>query len=147
MLSSKRYIMKAKVYKITFFVTILMIFVSCAATKPSGNDIVTDFVCGMKVNKFESYVWKYAGTKYYFESFDCREIFKLNPQNYIDKKCVKDSDIIDLVCGKKVDLTESYDLKHAGKVYHFHSNECRQAFKTNPEKFIANKCVPKDSIK
>jgi YHS domain-containing protein len=139
--------MKAKVYKIIFFVTILMIFVSCAASKLSGNEIVTDSVCGMKVNKFESYVWKYSGTKYYFESFDCREIFKLKPQYYIDKKCVKDSDIIDLVCGKKVDLTESYDLKYAGKVYHFESNECKQAFDINPEKFLANKCVRKDSIK
>jgi YHS domain-containing protein len=55
---------------------------------------------------------------------------------------VPNDSIIDVVCGKKVNLSESYDYKTAGRVYHFHSHACKLTFKMNSEKFINNKCAP-----
>lgn len=139
--------MKSIVYKIICFCSALIILTSCAATKPSANIVVTDPVCAMNVNKSESYVYICSGKKYYFDSYECKETFKVNPQTFIEKKCVPNNNIIDPVCGLKMDLSESYDLKYNGKVYHFHSNECKQAFKINPTHFIMNSCTQKDSIK
>lgn len=126
------------------------VFLNSCATKKVGEvktSTAIDPVCAMSLNKSESYVWKYSGTKYYFDSFDCKESFKANPQNFLDKKCVPNDSIMDLVCGKKVDITESYDYKSSGRVYHFHSYECKESFKMNPEKFIKNKCATPVMIK
>lgn len=109
--------------------------------------VVMDLVCGMNVNTAESFDYKYNGKIYYFDSYACKESFKNNPTNFLEKTCVPNDNIIDLVCGKKVKIEESYDFKYAKRVHHFHSYECREAFKMNPEKFMKNICVPKDSIK
>lgn len=133
--------------RIATFLLAASVFTSCTTKKPVQGDTVVDLVCGMKVNKPESYSYRYAGKKYYFDSYDCRASFKANPKNFLEKKCVPNDNIIDLVCGVKVNLAESYDYKSGGKVYHFHSYECLQTFKMNPEKFIKNKCAPGDSMK
>ncbi len=49
--------------------------------------IITDPVCGMKVNKSESYDLKYKGQNYYFDSYECKETFKMNPEKFIKNKC------------------------------------------------------------
>ncbi len=139
--------MKNTFYKIAGFYVLFILFESFTSIKPTTREIVLDIVCGMKVNTAESYDLKHNGKTYYFDSYDCREAFKQNPRKFLYKKCTPNDNIIDLVCGVKVNLAESYDLKHAGKVYHFHSVNCKEAFKMNPEKFIKNKCAPKDSIK
>ena len=43
----------------------------------------TDFVCGMKVNKSEAYTYEYKGVEYFFDSKDCKEAFKMNPEKFI----------------------------------------------------------------
>ena len=139
--------MKTILYKIASYSIGLIFLVSCASTKPNPNEVFIDNVCGMKVNKSESFISRYNGSKYYFDSYNCKEAFVKNPKVFLEKKCVKDDAIIDPICGVKVDLSESYDLKYSGKIYHFHSNDCKQAFKMNPENAMKNKCAPKDSIK
>lgn len=47
--------------------------------------IVTDLVCGMKVDKAEAYNWKYKDVKYYFCSYNCKQTFKMKPQQVLDK--------------------------------------------------------------
>jgi YHS domain-containing protein len=47
----------------------------------------TDLVTGVKVNKAESYDLKYNGQKYYFESYESKETFKMNPEKFIKNKC------------------------------------------------------------
>lgn len=106
-----------------------------------AKEIATDLVCGMAVNKSESYDFKYKGTMYYFDSYDCREAFKENPDNFVLRKCTRNDKIIDPVCGVKVDITESYDWKYKGRVYHFHTIGCKEAFKMNPVKFMKNFCA------
>jgi YHS domain-containing protein len=118
---------------------------SCKTAKPIAG-VAVDPVCGMKVNKSESIDWKYEGTKYYFDSYQCRESFKSNPQSFLSKECVANENIIDPVCGVKVILEESYDYKYEGRVYHFHSYECKQAFKMDPDKFVKNICGPRGPL-
>ena len=50
---------------------------------------VIDSVCGMKVDKSEAYEWKYNGVKYYFDTYNCKEAFKMNPEKVIENKCVE----------------------------------------------------------
>jgi YHS domain-containing protein len=139
--------MKSKGLKAATALVLIAIITSCASKKSSGDEAVMDIVCGMKVNKSESFDSKYQGRKYYFDSYDCKKSFDTNPQIFVLKSCTPNENIIDLVCGTKVDLSTSYDLKYSGKVYHFHSYECKTTFKMNPEKFLKNRCEPKDSIK
>lgn len=55
--------------------------------KCTPDDISVDPVCGMKVNMSESYDLTYKGKKYYFDSYECKETFKMNPPKFLDNKC------------------------------------------------------------
>jgi|GEM_PF-663127 len=116
-------------------------------TSKASSPVILDPVCGMKTDQSESFDWTYEGKKYSFDSYECKEAFKMNPKKYLENKCTPASSNIDLVCGLKTDLTESFDYKYDGKIYYFHSYDCREAFKMDPKKYIENKCVKKDSIK
>jgi len=129
-------------------VFLLSVFVSCRTLAQSNTkEVLVDPVSGQKVEKSESFDWTYANKKYYFSSYDSRAAFKMNPQKFLLNQCTSDMASIDPVCGVKVNKTESYDLKYKGVNYYFDSYECRETFKMNPEKFVKNKCAPKDSIK
>lgn len=136
-----------KKFKTVFLCISLFTSISASAQKNAGKATTTDIVCGMPVDKSESYDLKYKGVKYFFDSFDCRESFKKNPEGFINKKCVMNDNLIDPVCGVKVNIAESYDYKYNGRVFHFHSASCKESFKMNPEKFKKNFCGAKDSIK
>lgn len=47
----------------------------------------------------------------------------------------------DLVCGMEVDEKKAIKTKYKGKLYHFCSQSCLQAFNKNPEQFV-NKPIP-----
>lgn len=66
-----------------------VLFYGCAASKnqTEGPTSETDLVCGMKVVKADAYKYKYDGKKYYFDSYNCKESFKMNPRKFIDKAC------------------------------------------------------------
>lgn len=137
-----------KVYKFTKSIFLVCVFISCKALAQSeSKDTLLDIVSGIKVNKSESYDWSYAGKKYYFNSYNTRASFKMNPQKYLLNQCTADMTTIDPICGMIVNKSESYDQKYKGKVYYFDSYECRETFKMNPDKFVKNKCMPQDSIK
>jgi len=142
----RNYLMETTLFKKGFLFLALAFAISGKAQEMASDKIATDVVCGMSVNKAESYDWKYKGVKYYFDSFNCRETFKANPESFLLKKCAPKSNFIDPVCGIKLEISESYDLKYGGKVYHFHTLGCKEAFKMNPDKFLKNYCAPKDSI-
>lgn len=122
---------------------IIIFFLAITALTPAFCQAQYDPVCGMRVNTAESYDHRYEGKKYYFDSYDCREAFNRDPKAFLEKKCTLVNEATDIVCGKKVDLSESFDYKYSGKVYHFHTNDCKQAFKMNPEKFIKEQCPKK----
>ena len=43
----------------------------------------TDLVCNMKVNKSEAYTYKYKDVEYFFDSKNCKEVFKMNPEKFL----------------------------------------------------------------
>lgn len=137
-----------KVYQFTKSIFLVCIFVSCKALAQSeSKEVLLDIVSGNKVDKTESYDWSYAGKKYYFNSYETRASFKMNPQKYLVNQCTSDMTTTDPICGMKVNKSESYDLKYNGKNYYFDSYECKETFKMNPDKFVKNKCAAQDSIK
>jgi YHS domain-containing protein len=72
--------------KITLFIALTAVIASCAMLKGnSSSNLVSDPVCGMKVEKSEAFTYKYEGTTYYFDKYQCKETFKMNPKNFISK--------------------------------------------------------------
>jgi YHS domain-containing protein len=48
-----------------------------------------DIVCGRRTDKSEAFECRYNGNRYYFDSYNCKQIFKTNPQKFIDNTCVE----------------------------------------------------------
>jgi YHS domain-containing protein len=67
-------------------ILICMAISSCSIFKSSTPEYAIDPVCGMKVDKAEAYTSKYNGQKYYFDNYNCRESFKMNPESILAKK-------------------------------------------------------------
>ncbi len=91
--------MKNKLFKSGFKLLCAMAITS--ATLPSCSIFtvsqkppvyVIDFVCGMKVKKTEAFEWKHKGTKYYFDTYNCKESFKMNPDKFIVNNCIDVND-------------------------------------------------------
>ena len=61
----------------------------CTLSKGSikNPEYVIDLVCGMKVDKSEAYTYKYENKKYFFDSYNCKQTFKMNPKKYLENKC------------------------------------------------------------
>ncbi|MGZ3862627.1 MAG: YHS domain-containing protein [Bacteroidia bacterium] len=131
-----------------FFLSMFLLLMACtnANSQEKAKPSLTDPVCGKKVDATESYDWKYAGKVYSFDSYDCRNAFKMNPQNFLVKHCVADMTAIDPVCGMKVNKAECYDHKFNNTKYHFCSFDCRETFKMAPAKFANNKCAAPDTV-
>lgn len=84
--------MKNTFFKISLSAIMLYVIASVSSCKVSkGNasseELMSDLVCGMKVSKSEAYIWEYEGKKYYFDSYNCKETFIMNPKKYIENKC------------------------------------------------------------
>jgi Cu+-exporting ATPase len=45
---------------------------------------------------------------------------------------------LDVVCGMEVDPTSAPALEHAGRLYHFCSQECLDAFQDEPDLFVGD---------
>jgi YHS domain-containing protein len=102
---------------------------------PKG--VTIDPVCGAQVSWWSSYYLLYKGVYFDFDSRRCRDAFKQQPLVYLVKQHGPGREQKDPVCGAKVDLSLSYDLKHAGQVYHFHSLGCRESFRLSPARYLA----------
>jgi len=53
----------------------------------ASKDSLVCIVCGMKINMDEAYTWKYKDKKYYFNSYNCKTSFKINPEKFINNTC------------------------------------------------------------
>jgi YHS domain-containing protein len=62
---------------------------NCDSIKKDSNsyDYYTDPVCKMKVEKSNSYDYKYKGETYHFDSHDCKMAFETNPEKFIKNNC------------------------------------------------------------
>ena len=68
---------------------ILFFLSSCKSLKRTSlvPQYEIDIVCGMKVDKSEAYTYKYKEKKYYFDNYNCKETFKMNPEKFLKNKC------------------------------------------------------------
>lgn len=65
---------------------ILIIMTSgCSFFKLSPPVYVICPVCNMSVDKSDAFIYKYNGTKYLFDKYECKEVFKMNPEKIIKK--------------------------------------------------------------
>jgi len=67
---------------------ILVSLSSCMMFRNSPKVYVIDPVCGMKVDKNEAFIWKHDSVTYYFDTYNCKETFKMNPKKYIGNNLV-----------------------------------------------------------
>ena len=88
--------MKNVNYLVSFLIVSMIVLQSCSFLfYPEKSPVyATDLVCGMKVNKTDAYVWRYKGSKYYFDNYNCKAIFKMNPEKFLNNKCVNPGDSI-----------------------------------------------------
>jgi YHS domain-containing protein len=59
---------------------------ACSIFKSTPTKYAIDPVCNMKVDTKEAFSEKYKGQEYYFDSYNCKESFKMNPESYLAKK-------------------------------------------------------------
>lgn len=50
-------------------------------------EYAVDIVCGEKTDKSDAYEFSYKGNNYYFDSYNCKQIFKQNPAKFLENKC------------------------------------------------------------
>jgi YHS domain-containing protein len=79
--------MKNNILKYSTVGAFCMMLVACAIFKSGPPEYAIDLVCNMKVQKSEAYTWKYEGKRYYFDTYTCKESFKMNPKKFVENKC------------------------------------------------------------
>ncbi|HEY6160399.1 MAG TPA: YHS domain-containing protein [Bacteroidia bacterium] len=74
---------------IFFLVSLTGIWQSCAIFlyQEKKGDFAVDPVCEMKVDKSEAYTYTFNGTEYYFDNYNCKQAFRMNPGKYLENKC------------------------------------------------------------
>lgn len=65
---------------------LFFLIASCAVNKTQEPKFSYCPVCNMKVDLAEAYKWKYNNSNYYFDSYNCKEAFKMNPEKFIKKQ-------------------------------------------------------------
>lgn len=115
---------------------------SCCAPKakePAADQLVTDPVCGMKINPQTAKGGKSTvdGKDYFFCNPKCKTKFDADPQSYIQKA----STVIDPVCGMKVDPNNAKGGKSTfeGKDYFFCNPKCKTKFDADPHAYLHKK--------
>jgi YHS domain-containing protein len=79
--------MKNNILKFLVFAISLVVLGGCAVFKNKPIEYAIDPVCNMKIQKSESYKWKYENERYYFDSYTCKQSFMMNPNNFLGDKC------------------------------------------------------------
>ncbi len=124
----------------------------------AGAELVRDLVCGMSIDPATTKEKVQVGdTTYYFCSAGCRSTFEKDPARYTAVEQVgyagrpshslvmaampgenmEHSSAIDPVCGMSVDTEHAeYRSFQKGETYYFCSAGCKQAFDTDPGKYI-----------
>lgn len=81
--------MKNKLQYLSATILCITAVSSCALFKDSASskEPAIDIVCNMKVDKSKSFTAKYNHKLYYFDSYTCKESFKMNPEKFIKNQC------------------------------------------------------------
>ncbi|MDT5319795.1 MAG: uncharacterized protein QOD88_2317, partial [Mycobacterium sp.] len=109
-----------------------------------------DVVCGMQVEKAHAPARAtHDGKTFYFCSDRCEQRFAANPAKFVDgagaastataelASADDDGVVLDPVCGMRVATTATaLRHDHAGRAYFFCSAGCRDAFATDPLRYL-----------
>ena len=79
--------MKNKTLKYLVIGGMLVTTGACTVFKNNSPEYAVDPVCGMKVQQSEAYRWKYEEKRYYFDTYTCKQSFKMNPKKFSENKC------------------------------------------------------------
>ena len=83
--------MKSHLLKLAIAGLALTTLPAYTSLKNSPPEYAVDLVCNMKVQISEAYKYKYEGKKYYFDSYTCKQSFKMNPKKFINNQCAPQS--------------------------------------------------------
>lgn len=79
--------MKKNILNYLAVAVLLVTIGACAIFKKKPVEYAVDPVCNMKVVKADSYRAKYEDKKYYFDSYECKQSFIMNPKTFLENKC------------------------------------------------------------
>lgn len=102
-----------------------------------------DPVCGMRVKRDEAATHRmYKGRTYYFCVPWCAELFDADPEKFHLASMTKKE--IDPVCGMTVKKTDKAAIRkmYKDRMYYFCAPGCRDAFATDPEKYLSRATAP-----
>jgi len=132
---------------LTLLIGFVFVLVLTGIAQQKPEETVTCPVSGEVMKKSEAKAsYDYKEKTYYFCCESCKEKFMKDPEKYLQKTtgeektsgcCPGKETATDLACGIKVKKSEakvSYEYK--GKTYYFCSEECKEKFVKDPEKYI-----------
>jgi YHS domain-containing protein len=68
---------------LSLVIIITLMTSSCAFFRLSAPVYVVCPVCNMSVDRSDAFIYKYNGTKYLFDKYECKEVFKMDPEKII----------------------------------------------------------------
>jgi uncharacterized protein len=109
----------------------------------AGTGYAKDVVCGMQVRTADAAArTDHEGQTFYFCSDRCREKFEAAPERFVAGAVATASEgtgVTDPVCGMTVDpAAAGATAAHGGRSYHFCCDGCREAFVTDPGRYLVS---------
>jgi YHS domain-containing protein len=120
--------------------------IGVAADQDSGTKVKCP-VSGEWIKKTDAKAThEYDGKTYYFCCESCKEAFLKDPHKYISEKSQEkhghscqqaDATAVDPACGMSIKKSETkISIEYDGKTYFFCSQECKEKFLQDPEKYV-----------
>jgi YHS domain-containing protein len=82
--------MKNKNAKTLGLVIVISIMLNaCSLFKYPETVFETCPVCHMSIDRSDALVYKYKDVKYYFDKYECKQVFKMNPEIVIEKNTLE----------------------------------------------------------
>lgn len=76
----------------------------------------------------------FAGLFYFMMRFGCGAHMVHGKHNHTNEQ--SNTKVIDLVCGKEIDINKGYGLMFEETLYRFCSRNCLDKFEASPQRFI-----------
>ncbi|MGZ4116059.1 MAG: YHS domain-containing protein [Bacteroidia bacterium] len=75
-----------KKYYLPAALIVFTTIVACSVFKTPEQKFAVDPVCNIKVDERDAYSYEYNKQQYYFDTYNCKETFKMNPDTYLKRK-------------------------------------------------------------
>lgn len=128
-----------------FLLAFSFLFVLAGVTQLRADEKLTCPVSGKEITNIENAPkYEYKGKTYYFCCENCKEAFMKDPEKYIQVETHEghmhahaEDSAYDPTCSMKIKKTEAAaTYEYNGETYYFCSEQCKDKFAQNPEKYI-----------